>query len=65
MAKKKKIIEEPIIEEIKVEIPDTYILRIGETLEDVSKKFGISLEELNKINNYPTNVIGTNQIKLK
>ena len=65
MAKKKKIIEEPITEEIKVEIPDTYILRVGETLSDVAKKFGISEEELNKINNYPTNVIGTNQIKLK
>ena len=64
MARKKKIIEEPITEEIKVEIPDTYILRVGETLSDVAKKFGISEEELNKINNYPT-VIGGNQIKLK
>ena len=64
MARKKKVVEEPIVEEVKVELPDTYILRVGETLSDVSKKFGISEEELNKINNYPT-VIGGNQIKLK
>ena len=66
--KKKEEIEE--IKEVKVEIepkkeiPNTYILRVGETLADVAKKFGISEEELNKINNYPT-VIGGNQIKLK
>lgn len=64
MARKKKVVEEPIVEEIKIEIPDTYILKVGETLSDVAKKFGISEEELNKINNYPT-VIGGNQIKLK
>lgn len=64
MARKKKVVEEPIVKEIKIEIPDTYILKVGETLSDVAKKFGISEEELNKINNYPT-VIGGNQIKLK
>lgn len=65
MAKKKK--EEPIVEVVEEvrDIPDSYILHIGETLEDVSKKFGVSVEKLNELNNYPTNVIGSNQIKLK
>ncbi len=65
MARKKKV-EEPVIEVVEEpkEIPDSYILGVGETLTDVAKKFGISEEELNKLNNYPT-VIGGNQIKLK
>ena len=57
--------EEKIIEEVKEEnanVPEYYILRIGETLKDVAKKFKLDEKELEKING---EVIGTNQIKLK
>ena len=57
--------EEKIIEEVKKEnanVPEYYILRIGETLNDVAKKFKLDEKKLEKING---EVIGTNQIKLK
>ena len=60
--KKKK---EDIIEEVKapkIDIPEYYTLRIGETLKDVANKFGLDEEELTKLNG---EVIGTNQIRLK
>lgn len=67
MARKKKI-EEPIIEEIKEikiekEIPDFYMLRVGETISDVAKKFGISEAKLKQLNG--DTVIGGNQIKMR
>lgn len=60
--KKKK---EDIIEEVKapkIDVPEFYTLRIGETLKDVANKFGLNEEELTKLNG---EVIGTNQIRLK
>lgn len=64
MARKKKeeVLEEstePILEEPKEEF---YTLRMGETLEDVAKKFGLNVDRLKEING---EVFGTNQIKLK
>ena len=59
----KKEIKEVKEEIKKVDVPNFYILRNGETLSDVSKKFGISEEELIKLNG--DTVIGGNQIKLK
>lgn len=72
MKKKEKVIEE-VTEDVKVEenaskekqdanVPEYYILKIGETLKDVAKKFGLNEESLKKLNG---EVIGTNQIKLK
>lgn len=64
--KKKKV--EGVLEEIPVEVvevkdvPEFYILRIGETLKDVANKFGLKEENLKNING---EVIGTNQIRLK
>ena len=43
-------------------VPEYYILKIGETLKDVAKKFGLDEKKLEKING---EVVGTNQIKLK
>lgn len=66
--KKEKIIEDAKVEEnaskIKqvANVPEFYILRIGETLKDVATKFGLNEEELTKLNG---EVIGTNQIRLK
>ena len=68
MRKKEKVIEDAKIEEIAskekqdANVPEYYTLRIGETLKDVAKKFGLNEESLKKING---EVIGTNQIKLK
>ena len=70
MARKKK---EEIIEEAKIEenaskikqdanVPDFYVLKIGETLKDVANKFGLNENQLKELNG---EVIGTNQIKLK
>lgn len=72
MRKKEKVIEE-VIEEAKIEenaskekqdanVPEFYILRIGETLKDVANKFGLKEEDLKNRNG---EVIGTNQIRLK
>lgn len=43
-------------------VPEYYILKIGETLKDVAKKFGLDEKKLEKLNG---EVVGTNQIKLK
>ena len=70
MARKKK---EEIIEEAKIEenaskikqdanVPDFYVLKIGETLKDVANKFGLNETQLKELNG---EVIGTNRIKLK
>lgn len=68
---KKKIIEEPIEEikeevkeETKKDIPEYYITKIGETIKDIAKKFGVSEEKIKELNNNPE-IIGGNQIKLK
>ena len=65
MKKKKENIE--VVDTAKKEkqdinVPEYYTLRIGETLKDVAKKFGLDEKKLEKING---EVIGTNQIKLK
>lgn len=65
MKKKKENIE--VVDVAKEEkqnenVPEYYTLRIGETLKDVAKKFGLDEKKLEKING---EVIGTNQIKLK
>lgn len=67
---KKKIIEEPIeeikeeVKETKKNIPEYYITKIGETIKDIAKKFGVSEEKINELNNNPE-IFGGNQIKLK
>lgn len=50
-----------VIEEPKEEF---YILRIGETLEDVAKKFNTTVAELNGLNGN-IEVVGSNQIRVK
>ena len=68
MKKKKEELEE--FETVEVEpvekstepVQEFYILKIGETLKDVSKKFNVSEEKLKQLNG---EVFGTNQIKLK
>ena len=78
MARKKKeeVVEEstePILEEepevfvgytqvIEEPAEEFYMLGIGETLEDVAKKFGLNVDRLKEING---EVFGTNQIRLK
>ena len=68
MKKKKEIIEEAKIEENAskgkqdANVPEYYTLRIGETLKDVAKKFGVDEEKLKQLNG---EVVGTNQIKVK
>lgn len=68
MRKKEKVIEEAKIEENAskekqdANVPEYYILRIGETLKDVAKKFGVDEEKLKQLNG---EVVGTNQIKVK
>lgn len=69
MRKKKKIIEEKeeeIKEEVIVveekEIPDYYVLGIGETITDAANKFGLEVEKLKELNG---DAVGGNQIKLK
>lgn len=57
MSRKKK---EEIKEEVSV--PEYYVLKVGETLEEVAKKFNLDEEKLKELNG---EVIGTNQIKLK
>lgn len=58
--KKEKIIEE--VKAPKIDVPEYYTLRIGETLKDVATKFGLNEAQLKELNG---EVIGTNQIKLK
>ena len=70
MKKKKEKITEENIEVVDVakkekqdeNVPEYCTLRIGETLKDVAKKFGLDEKKLEKLNG---EVIGTNQIKLK
>lgn len=72
MSKKKeeKIIEEPIeeikeeVKETKKDIPEYYVAKIGETIKDIAKKFGVSEETINELNDNPE-IFGGNQIKLK
>lgn len=68
MARKKKVVEEVkeeiIIEEKVIDIPEYYMLKVGETLEDVSKKFNVSIDKLKELNGN-VEVFGGNQIKLK
>lgn len=67
MSRKKK---EEVLEETKKEVkeesvdlvPEYYILKTGETLEEVAKKFKLDVQKLKKLNG---EVVGTNQIKLK
>lgn len=65
MKKKKveEVLEETPVEVVEVkDVPEFYILRIGETLKDVANKFGLKEEDLKKLNG---EVFGTNQIRLK
>lgn len=68
MRKKEKVIEDAKVEKIAskekqdANVPEYYTLRIGETLKDAAKKFGLNEDSLKKLNG---EVIGTNQIKLK
>lgn len=60
----KKEVKKEIKEEIKkVDVPDFYMLKVGETIFDVAKKFMIDEKEIIKLNG--DTVIGGNQIKLK
>ena len=58
-----EIVETPVVEK-PVEEGEYYFMRIGETLEEVAKKFNTSVEKLNELNNNPE-TIGTNQIRVK
>jgi LysM repeat protein len=63
--KKEEIIEEEVQEDIKEEpkeIKEYYFARIGETLEDIAKKFGLDVEKLKELNG---EIIGGNQVRLK
>jgi len=69
MAKKKIEVEaltdnEEIIEKKEINLPEYYIIGVGETLKDVAEKFRISEDKLKELNNNPE-VFGGNQIKLK
>ena len=63
MSRKKK---EEVIEEVKEEsvdsVPEYYVLKVGETLDEVAKKFKLNAKKLKELNG---EVVGTNQIKLK
>lgn len=62
MRKAKKVKEE-IEEVIEVkDVPEFYVLGIGETLTDVAKKYNLDVNKLKELNG---DVIGSNQIKLK
>lgn len=66
MGKKKEEVLEETKEEVKEEsvdlTPEYYILKTGETLEEVAKMFNLDVKKLKEINCF---VVGTNQIKLK
>ena len=57
-----KIEENASKEKEDANVPEYYTLRIGETLKDVAKKFGVDEEKLKQLNG---EVFGTNQIKVK
>ena len=54
---------EEIVEEI-IKESEYYVMRSGETLEDVANKFETTVEELEKLNNHALMMAG-NQIKVK
>ena len=54
---------EEIVEEI-IKESEYYVIRSGETLEDVAKKFETTVEELEELNNHALMMAG-NQIKVK
>ena len=54
---------EEIVEEI-IKESEYYVIRSGETLEDVAKKFETTVEELEELNNHALMMVG-NQIKVK
>ena len=54
--------EPGVIKEVNKDIPEYYVVRVGETLKDVAKKFDLDEKTLKELNG---EVIGTNQIKLK
>lgn len=67
--KLKKEVKEEIKEEVKevvkkVDVPEFYLLRSGESISDVAKKFGLKKEEIEKLNGSKV-FFGGNQIKLK
>lgn len=71
MKKKNEEIKEEVKEEVKEtkketkkDIPEYYVMRIGESLKDVSEKFGVSEETLKELNENAT-FIGSNQIKIR
>lgn len=57
--KKVKKVDDNVVEK---ELQEYYILKIGETLEDVAKKFKLDVEKLKELNG---EVFGTNQIRMK
>ncbi len=62
-----EVVEDTKIEEVheekqEINTPDYYTLKIGETLNDVAKKFNLDEKALKELNG---EVVGTNQIKLK
>lgn len=66
LMRKKKVEETPVevveeVVEVK-DVPEFYILKIGETLKQVANKFGLKEEDLKNLNG---EVVGTNQIRLK
>ncbi len=68
MKKRKQEIVEPIEELVEtvnpvVESDEYYLLKIGETLEEVAKKFNIDSKKLRELNG--GELFGGNQIKLK
>ena len=54
--------EKEIVEIKEAPVEEYYVMKIGETLEDVAKKFKLDVEKLKELNG---EVFGTNQIKLK
>lgn len=69
MKLKKEEIKEEVKEEVKevvkkVDVPEFYLLRSGESISDVAKKFGLKKEEIEKLNGSKV-FFGGNQIKLR
>lgn len=46
-------------EEMKI---DTYTVKSSDTIEKIAKMYGISVEELKRLNNQTSNMIYTNEI---
>ncbi len=60
----KKEIKEVKEEVKKIDVPKFYVLRSGESISDVAKKFGLKKAEIEKLNGSKVFFSG-NQIKLK